>query len=858
MKKKLLAAALVLLVIVPAFAVLSEKDLGQTLSVLRYELGSAYRNSERFSKRMSGNGERQHARLVRMMQQSNELSLMLYSQKQDYTFDMTYALNEVSRQYSEFSSRRLPFDDIIQRLDIDIDRYNRLVHTLKSLPPSQTVEYVDSLGNVVTLDATVHVGRRSGLSRRYEGRRNAFQLDSLGQADRDSCIFFAEKLLEISNAQKERLVTDSTHYRQTANMLKSAYDYAQQRYKTVQSKIFIDGQTDYVKLLKSFKRYWRQASNDAKDKYSLKSGVSVHSQWRGPMVVGFLVFVLVYLVISVLVSLLLVNILSKKVRIFKTERITKNKFTTILIFSVVIFAISIMLASAFSTQHFFSMASKILVEFAWMLAAIFVSLIIRVDEDSVRKGIGLYLPMLLMCLIIISFRIAFIPNSLINIIFPPILLLFTLFQGWTLKRFRKALPQSDMVFGCVSMLVMVVTTVIAICGYVLLGVQLLIWWFFQLTLLQSITAVYDILHIYYEKHINETKRRYVDSHPDMPHRTDEDLIMVTWPHAFIKKAVLPVAIVISVPLSLYMASGVFDLTGVFNEYFRYPFLNVEGYISLSFYKIVTVLSLYFIFSFLNYVTKAGYKQYKIRSILSASSVKLLKDNQVNFTLAANVIGITLWGIYIISLFAILRIPTAAIKVIGAGLATGLGFAMKDILNNFFYGVQLMSGRLRVGDYVDCDGVRGKVDNITYQTTQIIAEDGSVMAFPNSTLFNKNFKNLTKNHSYELLSFPVGVKYGVDVEKAREVIIEALMPLQKKDKYGRDIIDSKFGIQVRFQGFGDSSVNLSVLQFISVEERYVYASRAKEAVYNALNANGIEIPFPQRDVYVKTFPVNPGV
>jgi small-conductance mechanosensitive channel len=344
----------------------------------------------------------------------------------------------------------------------------------------------------------------------------------------------------------------------------------------------------------------------------------------------------------------------------------------------------------------------------------------------------------------------------------------------------------------------------------------------------------------------------------MPHRTDEDLIMVTWPHAFIKKAVLPVAIVISVPLSLYMASGVFDLTGVFNEYFRYPFLNVEGYISLSFYKIVTVLSLYFIFSFLNYVTKAGYKQYKIRSILSASSVKLLKDNQVNFTLAANVIGISLWGIYIISLFAILRIPTAAIKVIGAGLATGLGFAMKDILNNFFYGVQLMSGRLRVGDYVDCDGVRGKVDNITYQTTQIIAEDGSVMAFPNSTLFNKNFKNLTKNHSYELLSFPVGVKYGVDVEKAREVIIEALMPLQKKDKYGRDIIDSKFGIQVRFQGFGDSSVNLSVLQFISVEERYVYASRAKEAVYNALNANGIEIPFPQRDVYVKTFPVNPGV
>jgi small-conductance mechanosensitive channel len=777
---------------------------------------------------------------------------MLYSQKQDYTFDMTYALNEVSRQYDEFSARKMPFDDIIKRLDIDIDRYTRLIHTLKSLPPSTTVEYLDSLGNVVTLDASVHVSRHSGLERRYGKRENAFQLDSLGQSDRDSCIFYAQGLLDISMAQKERLVADSTHYQQTAGMLKSAYDYAQERYKTVQNKIFIDGQTDYVSLLKSFKRYWRQASMDAKDKYSLNRNV-VHSQWRGPMVVGFAVFVLFWLVIAIVVSMVLVRVLTKRVQLFKKDRLLKNKFTTTLIFTVIIFALSIMLASAFSTQHFFSMAAKILVEFAWMLAAIFVSLIIRVKEDSVRKGIRLYLPTLLMCFIIISFRIAFIPNSLINIIFPPILLIFTIFQGWTLKRFRKALPQSDFIFGSVSMLVMVATTLIAFWGYVLLGVQLLIWWFFQLTLLQTVTAVYDILNIYYKNNIQEVKRRYIQEHPDMPHRSDRDMIAVTWPHAFVKQALLPIAIVISIPLSLYMASGVFDLTEVFSEYFKFPFLNVEGYISLSFYKIVMVLTLYFLFKFMNYFAKAWYRQYKIKSILSTSSVKVLNENQVNFTLAENVIAIIFWGIYIITIFVLLKIPTTAVKVIGAGLATGLGFAMKDILNNFFYGVQLMSGRLRVGDYVECDGVRGKVDSITYQTTQIVAADGSVMAFPNSTLFNKNFKNLTKNHSYELLSFTVGVKYGVDVEEVRKIILDALIPLQKTDKYGRDILDSKFGVQIRFQDFGDNSVNLQVVQFVTVEEKMAYASRAKEAVYNALNKHGIEIPFPQRDLYIKSMP-----
>ena len=852
MKKKFIAAALALLVIIPAFAVLSEKDLAHTLSVLRYELSASYRNSERMASRMRGSGERQHARLVRMMQQSNELSLMLYSQKQDYTFDMTYALNEVSRQYDEFASRRLPFDDIIKRLDIDIDRYTRLIHTLKSLPPSTTVEYLDSLGNVVTLDASVHVSRHSGLERRYGKGPSAFQLDSLGQSDRDSCIFYAQGLLDISMAQKERLVADSTHYQQTAGMLKSAYDYAQDRYKTVQNKIFIDGQTNYVTLLKSFKRYWRQASMDAKDKYSLNRN-TVHSQWRGPMVVGFAIFVLFWLVVAIMVSMVLVRVLTKRVQLFRKDRLLKNKFTTALIFTVIIFALSIMLASAFSTQHFFSMASKILVEFAWMLAAIFISLIIRVKEDSVRKGIRLYLPTLLMCFIIISFRIAFIPNSLINIIFPPILLIFTIFQGWTLKRFRKAVPQGDFIFGSVSMLVMVATTLIAFWGYVLLGVQLLIWWFFQLTLLQTVTAVYDILNIYYKNNIQEVKRRYIQEHPEMPHRTDKDMIAVTWPHAFVKQALLPIAIVISIPLSLYMASGVFDLTEVFSEYFKFPFLNVEGYISLSFYKIVMVLTLYFLFKFMNYFAKAWYRQYKIKSILSTSSVKVLNENQVNFTLAENVIAIIFWGIYIITIFVLLKIPTTAVKVIGAGLATGLGFAMKDILNNFFYGVQLMSGRLRVGDYVECDGVRGKVDSITYQTTQIVAADGSVMAFPNSTLFNKNFKNLTKNHSYELLSFTVGVKYGVDVEEVRKIILDALIPLQKTDKYGRDILDSKFGVQIRFQDFGDNSVNLQVVQFVTVEEKMAYASRAKEAVYNALNKHGIEIPFPQRDLYIKSMP-----
>ena len=865
MKKKLIALGLALCVIVPAFAVLNEKDLAQTLSVLRYELRSAWKASAERSKRTMERGSRQRAQLVEMMQRSNELSLMLYSQKQDYTFDMTYALNEVSRQYEEFSSQKLPFDDIITRLDIDIDRYDRLVHTLKRLPPAQLMAYRDSTGQLVYLDRDAWRQRRDSLRRaRGEqatqramdttGRTRPFMLDSLGQQDRDSCIFYAENLLNACQLQREQLVRDSTHYAETAALLKSTYDYAQQRYKTVQNRIFIEGQTAYGRLLKSFPRYWQQAVTDARDKYSPKTIGDVNSQWRGPMVTAFSLFILIYLLISVVVAVALVAFLTRKVNFFKTkDRFTKHRFEMTLIVGVVIFALSIMIASWASKQNFFAMASKLLVEFAWMLAAILVSLVIRLEGEMVRKGLRLYFPILLLSFIVISLRIAFVPNSLLNIIFPPLLLLFTLFQGWALFRNKKGLPGWDVAYGWISLLVLVATTVITLRGFVLLGIQLLIWWIFLLTLLQTITAVYDLLHIYYVRHIREMKTHYIETHPTLPNSTDEDLIAVTWPHSFVKQALLPVAIVLSIPFSLFMAAGVFDLGEVFDQYYRYPFLNLEGYISLSFYKIILVVVLFFLFRYLVYAGKALYRLLKVKSLLKGTTGRMFHENQANFTLAENIIGITLWGIYIIAIFVLLKIPTAAIKVIGAGLATGLGFAMKDILNNFFYGVQLMSGRVRVGDFIECDGIRGKVDSINYQSTQIIASDGSVMAFPNATLFNKNFKNLTKNHSYELLSFDVGVKYGVDVDQVRGIIQEALEPLKAKDLYGRDIVDPKYGIQVRFKDFGDNSVNLSVYQYITVEEHYTYPARAKELIYNALNAHGIEIPFPQRDLYIKSMP-----
>ena len=97
---------------------------------------------------------------------------------------------------------------------------------------------------------------------------------------------------------------------------------------------------------------------------------------------------------------------------------------------------------------------------------------------------------------------------------------------------------------------------------------------------------------------------------------------------------------------------------------------------------------------------------------------------------------------------------------------------------------------------------------------------------------------------------VGVKYGTDVEQVRGLLLDAAPRLQTKDKYERPIVDVKRGITVTFDSFGDSSVNIALKQYVLVEERFGYIARAQELIYNTLNENNIEIPFPQRDIWIK--------
>lgn len=925
-KKYILATLIVALFAMPVFGVFNEKTLSRTLSVLRFELEQALsRDNGRPAETFHQRNEAQHLNLVSMVKKCNELSLILYSQDQDFTFDMTYALDEVTSEYESFKRQRVPYDDIMARLDLEIDRYERLVEALRRLPPVlDEIDIVpdslriskDSLMRSVNEDSHEHghmeeydhhehshvshdedrhkelAAMDAGHDYTAEDARNltnaiamitgveehihddddddhdldSFVLDEHGQEDRDSCLACAVQILVNFKEMKEHAQMDTEHYDDMEARLREAYDYAQERYRLLQRRIFVEGQDNYYKVLSTFPTYVKKAWEDAKRKYGQvitpeeEEHHHAKSSWRGPVVVGFIFFVFIYLIFATILSQVIIYVLSKTVKSFKTEEFAQKKSSYSLLLGVAIFTISIMLARTFMSQNFFVAASKLLLVYSWLLLATLLSLTVRSSGEKLKAGVRLYMPVLILGLVVIGFRIIFIPNRVLNLIYPPLLIAFAIWQVRTISREKENVLPTDQMYAWFSFALMLVTSLVSLCGYVLMGVQVFIWWLFQLTAIATVTAIYDLLKMYEAAYLKKKLEDYRKTHLARTHTTTVKgaYIQVTWFFDMLEMAVVPVIAGLSILICIWFGAGVFDLKEICKTIFFHPFFNLSdasgnAVLHLSLFKLVLVGSLYFVFRYINYLLKSLYRHYKLEKTIKESGQDFIHANQVNLTLANNVIGIVIWGIYIIMAIMLLKIPMGAISIVAAGLATGIGLALKDVLNNFIYGIQLMSGRLRVGDYIECDGVRGKVDSISYQSTQIETIDGAVMAFTNASLFSSNFKNLTRNNSYELVKIPVGVGYGANVSKVRDLLSEALQSLQKTDKYGRYVLDPKKPITVAFSDFGDSSVDLVVKQYVLVEEGPAYIAKAKEIIYNTLNENHIEIPFPQRDVYIRQIP-----
>ena len=775
MKKTLIILALIMGMVSEAGAVLKEKNLDSTLVILRAELTKHYQelNDQRTEQRRQS--QEVFTNLRETMKQSNQNALMLYSQKQEYLFDLTYACHQATEQYQRFQRQQLPFREFISNTSGEIARYDSLINSLQAMP-------------------TNIMGERA-------------------KTDRSVCLTLATVIKRTMEEDSQQMEDYIRYYNMTEQRLKHMNDYAQKRYYDIQTSIFVNGGDTYLEILRNIKEKWQDMKEIVTRKYTTDE-TTKHSDWNMYWIFGLFVAIGFYALIAIGINLLVFKFMPKR---FHTLEFLKKRSSIMWATTTITLAILMGLIQYNSHQNFVIMASGLLVEYLWLLAVILISLLLRVNASQIKNAFKIYAPLLLIGFVVITFRIILIPSELVSLIFPPVLIACLLWQWWGIRRYNKNIPRSDMFYTYVSMMVFIASAVCSWAGYTLLAVQLLIWWIMQLTCILTITCISDYLKMYEEKH-------HFSQRP----------ITQTWLYTFTHKVVLPVLIVCSVMISIYWAADVFNLSDMCWGIFNHKFINQEN-LQVSIVKLAVVISTWFLFSWLS------------KTILSLMRLHFeTKDPttaESRSVMGKNVIQLIIWGVWLLMTLAYLHISVEWLLAISGGLSTGIGFASKDIIENIYYGASLMAGRIKAGDWIEIDGTMGKVKSISYTSTMIESLYGEVITFQNAQLFKNNYKNLTRNHGYVLAVVPFGVAYGSNLKQVTTLVEEAVNKLHHK------WMDSKKPVKSVVSEMADSSINFKLFVWADAPKKSYVISDVLKCVYDTLNANGIQIPFPQRDVHL---------
>lgn len=782
MKKRLYIIILLMVAFVlPSNAVLKEANLDTTLYMLRTELTNYHIDLEKQNQAAKAQQLAVIQELISIVKQADQNSIMLYSQRNGYIFDMTYACHEATEQFKKFKSKAVPFRQMIKKNNVEVARFDSLINYLYGM-------------NTMFLSEEAQVNRNVDLTLAVNIRR---------------------QLVE----KQKQLQAYVQAYDRTDRKLQALNDYANRRYEDIQNSIFNNGDDNYLRILRNISMNYKEAKTSVTEKYKPVPGMM--SQWDVRIIFILFGIIVFWGLISIFLNLFTIRIVITQLMKHDMFENRKESFMAkrpclIMAMTVVTFAFILGIVRMAVTQNFVIMASQLLVEYSWLVGVILVSILLRVDNDKIKNTFRIYSPLMLVGFIVIVFRIILIPNDLVNLIFPPVLLLCALWQWNVIGRKHNQVLRTDKTYAFISLAVFGVSTIFAWTGFTLLAVQLIIWWTMQLTCVLTITCCEGWLSVY-------AKRK----------KLADKAITDQWLYRFIYKVLLPISGVLSFIISIYWAADVFNMSDTTWEIFNKDYIKTSNF-TASLFSISEVACLYFLFNYIN-ITSVDFMRHHFEKADPASAASKI-------VMFKNVMQVIIWGIWLLIALNVFQVGKSWLLAIFAGLSTGLGFASKDILENIYYGISLMMGRVKVGDYIICDGTRGKVSSISYTSTMLEATDGSVIAFQNSQLFSKNYKNMTKNHGYELDILEVGIAYGSNVKEVKQILIDALMKL--------DCIYQDKGVKVLLKSFDDSCITLKIVVWVNVLTQAIDDATIMECIYDTLNDHNIEIPFPQREITIK--------
>lgn len=223
-----------------------------------------------------------------------------------------------------------------------------------------------------------------------------------------------------------------------------------------------------------------------------------------------------------------------------------------------------------------------------------------------------------------------------------------------------------------------------------------------------------------------------------------------------------------------------------------------------------------------------------------------KKNIIDKGKEYTIIKLTKYVIYVVGIYVCLDIVGINLGIIlgaSAALLVGVGLGLQNVFNDVVSGfILLFEGTFKVGDVIEFDNTVARVDQIDIRTSKITTRGGTTIIVPNSQLVNDHIINWSHGNQETRFSITVGVAYGSDTSLVRELLINCA-------KENNDVLKSR-DIMVRFQDFGDSSLNFEL--FFWATNTWVVENLRSDlrfAIDQAFREHKVVIPFPQRDLHI---------
>lgn len=412
---------------------------------------------------------------------------------------------------------------------------------------------------------------------------------------------------------------------------------------------------------------------------------------------------------------------------------------------VTMFATAIVLNLFFVQNPYYVSLQRLAYEFFALCLAINISIILLVRTSELISTFVTYLPMVFITLITFVLRNSLVSSYVLRVSIVPTFMLATTALIVTLIINRNRVRKLHMVSLIATAVVYVGAIICGWMGRYFLAFQIVVIWNVLYVGHLALSCIYFILDTIDERQ----SAKHVGFHGQ-------------WMSITVNQLFKPIIVVATFVVCVFVSAHMFDIIDLVEHLAKVRFIDIPDRISVSVDKIMLVISLGII---------AHYVISVVRSLLKVTDEKSDKK-RFSVGMSLQLITILMWLCFGIAALVVFEVNSTGVIAILSGVMVGVGIALRDTLDCFFCGLTMMAGRVKVGDFVECDGKRGWVRDIQYRTTLIQTIDGAMVSFFNTAFFGKGYRNLSGAKSkLERMELHFKMQKDADVKEFRKLFLE---------------------------------------------------------------------------------------